>query len=104
MHSMPKKITIHEVVLRDGIQNEKKILSTEEKLKLINDLINCGIRRIEVSSFVNPRLVPQMADAEELWSRIRRKKGVVYAALILNERGLDRAIRCEVPHVGVYAS
>jgi hydroxymethylglutaryl-CoA lyase len=102
--TQPKKITIHEVVLRDGIQNEKKIVSTEEKVKLINELIDCGIRRIEVSSFVNPRLVPQMADAEELWSRIRRKKRVVYAALILNERGLDRAIRCEVPHVGVYVS
>ena len=102
--TLPKKITIHEVVLRDGIQNEKKIVSTEEKVKLINDLIDCGVRRIEVSSFVNPRLVPQMADAEELWSRIRRKKRVVYAALILNERGLDRAIRCEVPHVGVYVS
>ena len=102
--SIPKKITIHEVILRDGIQNEKKIVSTEKKLKLIKDLIDCGVRRIEVSSFVNPRFVPQMADAEELWSRIGRKKGVVYAALILNERGLDRAIKCEVPHVGVYAS
>ncbi|HYA13557.1 MAG TPA: hydroxymethylglutaryl-CoA lyase, partial [Syntrophales bacterium] len=101
---MPRKITIHEVVLRDGIQNEKKIVSTEEKVKLINDLVNCGIRRIEVSSFVNPYLVPQMADAEELWSRIKRKKAVVYAALILSEKGLDRAIRCKVPHVGVYVS
>jgi len=102
--NLPKKVTIHEVVLRDGIQNEKKIVSTEQKIKLINNLIDCGIRRIEVSSFVNPRLVPQMADAEELWNRIRRKKGVVYAALILSERGLDRAIRCKVPHVGIYVS
>lgn len=102
--TLPKKIAIHEVVLRDGIQNEKKILYTEEKVKLINDLIDCGIRRIEVSSFVNPHLVPQMADAEELWSRIGRKKGVVYTALILNDKGLDRAIRCKVPHVGIYAS
>ena len=102
--TLPKKITIHEVVLRDGIQNEKKIVSTEQKLKLINDLIDCGIQRIEVSSFVNPRLVPQMVDAEELWSRIVRKKGVVYTALILNERGLDRAMRCKVPHVGIYVS
>lgn len=102
--ALPRKITIHEVVLRDGIQNEKKIVSTEEKVKLINDLIDCSIRRIEVSSFVNPSLVPQMADAEELWRRIERKKGIVYAALILNERGLDRAIRCKVPHVGIYVS
>jgi hydroxymethylglutaryl-CoA lyase len=102
--SLPRNVTIHEVVLRDGIQNEKKLVSTNEKVKLINGLIKCGIRRIEVSSFVNPRLVPQMADAEELWSTISRKKGVVYAALILSEKGLDRAIQCRVPHVGIYVS
>jgi len=103
-NTLPPKITIHEVALRDGIQNEKKIVPTGLKVKLISDLIDCGIRRIEISSFVNPRLVPQMEDAEELWSRIGRKKGIVYAALILNGRGLDRAIRCEVPHVGIYVS
>jgi len=103
-NNVPRKITIHEVVLRDGIQNEKKLVSTEEKVKLINDLIDCGVRRIEVSSFVNPRLVPQMADAEELWNTISRKKGVVYAALVLSEKGLERAIQCEVPHVGIYVS
>ena len=102
--SLPRKITIHEVVLRDGIQNEKKIVSTDRKLKLIDELADCGVRRIEVSSFVNPRLVPQMADAERLWSRLKRRKGVLYAALILNERGLDRAIGCGVPQAGVYVS
>jgi hydroxymethylglutaryl-CoA lyase len=102
--NIPPKITIHEVVLRDGIQNEKKIVSTAQKVKLINDLIDCGVRRIEVSSFVNPRLVPQMADAEELWNTISRKKGVVYAALVLSEKGLERAIQCKVPHVGIYVS
>jgi len=101
---LPRKIDIHEVVLRDGIQNEKKLVSTDHKIKLINALTECGVRRIEVSSFVNPRLVPQMADAEELWSTFRRRKGVVYAALVLNERGLERAMRCGVPHVGVYVS
>jgi len=101
---LPQKITIHEVVLRDGIQNEKRLVSTDEKVKLIGHLIECGIRRIEVSSFVNPRLVPQMADAEKLWGMIGRKKGVVYAALILSKKGLDRAIQCGVPHVGIYVS
>jgi hydroxymethylglutaryl-CoA lyase len=101
---LPRKIEIHEVVLRDGIQNEKKLVSTDQKVKLINRLTDCGVRRIEVSSFVNPRLVQQMADAEELWSTFRRRKGVVYAALLLNERGLERAVRCGVPHVGVYVS
>jgi hydroxymethylglutaryl-CoA lyase len=102
--SLPPKIDIHEVVLRDGIQNEKKLVSTDQKLKLINALIECGIRHIEVSSFVNPRLVPQMADAEKLWNRLRRRKEVVYAALVLNEKGLERAIGCGVPQVGVYVS
>ena len=101
---LPRKIEIHEVVLRDGIQNEKKLVSTDQKIKLINRLTECGVQRIEVSSFVNPRLVPQMADAEKLWSMVRRRKDVVYAALVLNERGLERAMRCGVPHVGVYVS
>ena len=101
---LPRKIEIHEVVLRDGIQNEKKLVSTDQKIKLIDALTECGVRRIEVSSFVNPRLVPQMADAEKLWSMVRRRKDVVYAALVLNERGLERAMRCGVPHVGVYVS
>ena len=102
--SLPRKIDIHEVVLRDGIQNEKKLVSTDQKIKLINALTECGVRRIELSSFVNPRLVTQMADAEKLWSMVRRRKGVVYAALVLNERGLERAMRCVVPQVGVYVS
>lgn len=101
---LPRKIEIHEVVLRDGIQNEKKLVSANQKLKLINKLTDCGVRRVEVSSFVNPQLVPQMADAEKLWSMIRRRKGVIYAALILNERGLERAIRCGVPQIGIYVS
>ena len=86
MKSLPKKVEIHEVVLRDGIQNEKRIVPTEEKLRIIGQLVACGIRRVEVSSFVNPRLVPQMADAEALWERIERKRGVLYSALILRDR------------------
>jgi len=103
-YNLPKKVEIHEVVLRDGIQNEKKLVPTEEKLRLIRELVACGVRRIEVSSFVNPKLVPQMADAEMLWERIERRKGVLYSALILSEGGLQRAIRCRVPHVGIFVS
>ena len=101
---LPKRVEIHEVVLRDGIQNEKKLIPTEEKLRLIRELVSCGVRRIEVSSFVNRSLVPQMADAEALWKRIERKKGILYSALILSEGGLERAIRCGVPHVGIFVS
>lgn len=103
-HAIPKKVEIHEVVLRDGIQNEKRLVPTAEKMRLTRELIDCGVRRIEVSSFVNPRLVPQMADAEQLWEKIERKRGVLYSALILSEGGLERAIRCRVPHVGIFVS
>ena len=104
MSQLPTDVILHEVVLRDGIQTEVKILTIEEKLKLINRLIECGIRRIEVSSFVNPRLVPQMADAEQLWMDMERQTGVLYSALILGARSLERAITCGVPHVGIFVS
>jgi hydroxymethylglutaryl-CoA lyase len=101
---LPTKVDLQEVVLRDGIQRESKLIPTDRKLALIRQLIDCGIRYIEVSSFVNPRLVPQMADAEALWDRIERRKGIVYSALILNRSGLERAARCRVPHIGIYVS
>lgn len=102
--TLPAKAVLHEVVLRDGIQNEKNIVSTDEKLRLIGRLAASGVRRIEVSSFVNPKLVPQMADAEALWKRIDRRGGVLYSALVLSERGLERAMACGVPHVGIFVS
>lgn len=82
----------------------RKMFPTEEKLRLIDRLVKCGVKRIEVSAFVNPRLVPQMADTEELWERMDRKKGILYSALILSAEGLRRAIRCRVPHVGIFVS
>jgi len=103
-NDLPHKAIIHETVLRDGIQNEEMIVPTEKKLQLIDHLVGCGIKRIEISSFVNPRLVPQMADAEELWSRIERKEGIIYSALVLGKKSLDRAIGCGVPHVGIFVS
>jgi len=101
---VPQDVTLHEVVLRDGIQNEKTIVPTGEKVKIVKRLIDCGIRRIEISSFVNPRLVPQMADAEELWSILDRREDVVFSALILGKKSLERAILSHVPHVGIFVS
>jgi len=101
---LPETVIIHEVVLRDGIQNEEKIISTDAKIALVEKLIRCGIRRIEVSSFVNPRLVPQMADAEKLWATIDRQEGVLFSALVLGNKSLDRAIECKVSHVGTFVS
>jgi hydroxymethylglutaryl-CoA lyase len=101
---LPANVILHEVVLRDGIQTETRILSTEEKLNLMERLVESGVRRIEVSSFVNPRLVPQMADAEKLWAEMKRHENVLYSALILGRRSLERAMECAVPHVGIFVS
>jgi hydroxymethylglutaryl-CoA lyase len=101
---LPAKVIINEVCLRDGLQNEPKVVPTEDKIRIAGALADCGIARIELSSFVNPKLVPQMADADDLWGRVERREGVLYSALILNERGLDRAIKARVPYVGIYVS
>ena len=102
--SLPQMVSLHEVVLRDGIQNEPASVPTDRKIELVNGLVHSGIVRIELSSFVNPRLVPQMADAEILWERVERPPGVLLSALVLGEKSLERAIRCEVPHVGIFVS
>jgi hydroxymethylglutaryl-CoA lyase len=85
-------VTIVEVSPRDGLQNESGFVDTANKLKLINNLIKMGARRIEVASFVNPRRVPQMADAEAVVAGLPQAPGVKFIGLCLNERGVDRAI------------
>ena len=89
---MADAVEIIEVSARDGIQNERALVSTETKLELINRAIAAGIRRLEVASFVNPKRVPQMAGAEEVVAGIEREPGVVYAGLALNERGYERLL------------
>jgi hydroxymethylglutaryl-CoA lyase len=92
-------ITIVEVSPRDGLQNESVILSTEAKVELITQLVGAGARRIEAVSFAHPKLVPAMADAEAVMERVPRADGVSYAGLVLNRRGLDRALRTGVDEV-----
>ena len=87
----PEKITICEVGLRDGLQNERKILSVEEKLTLLDMAVDSGIKIIEVGSFVHPKAVPQMADTEEVVRQMKRVDGVEYRALVPNLKGLERA-------------
>jgi hydroxymethylglutaryl-CoA lyase len=81
-----------EVGPRDGLQNEKQLVSTAEKLDLIRRTINAGAKRIEVTSFVNPKKVPQMADAEELCAGLPRIDEVTFIGLVMNQRGAERAI------------
>lgn len=78
---MGDHVTIYEVGPRDGLQNEKTLIATEDKIRLVNDLTACGFQKIEVTSFVSPKWVPQMADATEVLEGIDRAAGVTYAAL-----------------------
>jgi len=83
-------VTICDVGPRDGLQNQSTTLAPEVRAELVNRLADAGLRRIEAVSFVNPKLVPQMAGAEEVVAGIERRDGVVYAGLALNERGYER--------------
>lgn len=97
MSDLPTTCHIMEVGPRDGLQIERKVLSNEEKLRLIDGLERAGFREIEVGSFVNPKAVPQMADTAEVFERLSPKPGVTYRALWLNAKGLERA--AATPHV-----
>ena len=96
---MSGDITIVEVSPRDGLQNESVLLSTDAKVELITQLVDAGARRVEAVSFAHPKVVPAMADAEAVMERVPRRHGVSYAGLVLNRRGLDRALRTGVDEV-----
>lgn len=92
MYTIPAEIAMVEVGPRDGLQNEKTEISTTSKLELIERAIGCGARRIEVTSFVNPRAVPQMADADAVCEGLPERDNVTYIGLVMNRRGAERAI------------
>jgi hydroxymethylglutaryl-CoA lyase/(R)-citramalyl-CoA lyase len=94
-------ITICDVAPRDGLQNENTHLDPETRAELVNRLAAAGVPRIEAVSFVNPARVPQMAGAEEVVAAIDRREGVVYAGLVLNEKGYERLTRTELDEVHV---
>ncbi len=96
---MQKKVIIEEQGLRDGIQNLSRVFSVPEKLQYINALADAGIRRIQVASFVHPKLVPQMADSDEVCKRLDHDAGVLYSGLALNLRGVQRGIDCGLTHI-----
>ncbi len=87
----PRRIELIEVSARDGLQNEPEILSTEVKVALIGRAVAAGIRRLEAASFVNPKRVPQMADAEAVMAALPAREDVTYIGLVLNLRGFERA-------------
>jgi hydroxymethylglutaryl-CoA lyase len=99
MHS--RAIELLEVGPRDGLQMEAQVVSTAVKIALIERLLQAGVRRIEVASFVNPIKVPQMADAESLLSQLHRPDGVYFTGLVLNRRGLERALAAGCNEIGM---
>jgi hydroxymethylglutaryl-CoA lyase len=95
------RVEIVEVGPRDGLQNEPTLLGTAAKVEMIGQLVAAGIRRLEVASFVNPKKVPQMADAEQLLQALPRRADVVYVGLVLNRRGFDRALAAGCNEIGM---
>src|SRR5438105_14449005 len=95
MSDLPSAISLREVGPRDGLQNEAPV-PTEAKVELIDALSRTGIRRIEAVSFVHPKAIPQMADADEVWRRITRNADVAYSALVPNLKGAERALAAGV--------
>ena len=89
---LPARVEIREVGPRDGFQNEPEVIPTAEKVRLIDLLTASGLRRVEVTSFVRPDVIPQLADAAEVLAGIERREGVSLSVLIPNERGLERAL------------
>jgi hydroxymethylglutaryl-CoA lyase len=99
MVAYPKTVIIEEQGLRDGLQSEAKVVPIEKKLEIIDALISAGVKRIQVASFVNPKLIPQMADAESLCAGLKKRHGVVYSMLALNQKGMERAAKAGGSHV-----
>ena len=100
----PPRVSLVEVGPRDGLQNEPAEVATADKVRFVNALTAAGHRRIEVSAFVSPRWVPQMADADAVFAGIARRPGVRYSALVPNQAGLARAIATGVDEIAVFAS
>lgn len=101
---MTEQVTIFEMGPRDGLQNEKRLISTDDKVRLVDRLSDCGLTKIEVTSFVSPKWVPQMADAADVMAGIHRARDVIYSALTPNMRGLEAALEAKSDEVAVFAS
>lgn len=100
----PKKVRIVEVGARDGLQNEKAIVSVETKAAFIDMLSDAGFQNIEAGSFVSAQWVPQMADTDQVLARINKRTGVSYPVLVPNEKGMDAALKSGVTEIAVFAS
>jgi len=104
VNSYPPKVVIEEQGLRDGLQNQKKSVPTAKKLEIVGMLADAGIKRIQVTSFVDPKRVPQMADAEEICKGLDHSRDILYSGLVLNTKGLERAANAGLRHVAASIS
>jgi hydroxymethylglutaryl-CoA lyase len=98
------RVRINEVAVRDGFQSEPLFVPTDDKVDIVNALSRTGLAKIEVTSFVSPKAIPNLRDAEEVMHRIDRVPGVIYVALVPNERGCERAIACRVDEINLVMS
>ncbi|MDQ0214681.1 hydroxymethylglutaryl-CoA lyase [Oikeobacillus pervagus] len=101
---LPKHVTIKEVGPRDGLQNEIEMIQTKDKIEWIENLSKTGLSYIEVTSFVHPKWIPQLADAVDVLKGLKREESVTYAALVPNMRGLERALEANIDEVSVFMS
>jgi hydroxymethylglutaryl-CoA lyase len=104
LEQFPSHVTIFEVGPRDGLQNEARPIATADKVAMIDALTATGLERIEITSFVNPKWIPQLADATEVARGIHRKDGVVYSCLVPNKKGLEKALDAGMKEVAVFLS
>jgi len=102
--SLPKRVTVVEVGPRDGLQNEHALIPTEVKVRFVDALSDAGLPAIEVTSFVNPKAIQQLADAEDVLRAITRKPGVRYPVLVPNERGFERALAAGAHEIAVFTA
>ncbi len=101
---MAEQVKIVEVGPRDGLQNERAIIPTDVKVDFITRLADAGLKHIEVTSFVSPKAIPQLADALDVVSRLPRREGVEYSALVPNMKGLERALESGIRHIAVFTA
>lgn len=99
-----RQVTVYEVGPRDGLQNEARMIPATDKIRLVDLLTDAGFSKIEVTSFVSPKWVPQMADAAEVMAGIRRRPGVTYAALVPNMQGYDGSRAAQAGEIEVFAA
>ena len=104
MNGLPKRVTVYEVGPRDGLQNEPRPIATADKVAFIDALSATGLSYIEITSFVNPKWIPQLADAAQVAGAILRRDGVRYSSLVPNRKGLDTALAAGMKEVAVFLS